>query len=100
MNSTAILASAVACTVLGLAGCGGGGDSGPPPPPVFSTQIMSDQKIDGDIDQTGPNSFTITQGDTEFVLAGIAPDTLNESRAFLDFPLTGANGIPTDAIIN
>jgi hypothetical protein len=40
------------------------------------------------------------QGNTPSVLAGIDPDTGFESRAFLDFPLTGAGGIPGSAIIN
>jgi hypothetical protein len=33
------------------------------------------------------------------VFAGINPDTNAEYRAFLDFPLTGAGGVPRNAVI-
>ena len=88
MKCTRILMAAAACAVLGLAGCGGGGDDGPPP--AFTTQIFSDSSYDGDIEQTGPTSFTVTQGmsaTVQSVLAGIDPVAGTEFRAFLDFPL-------------
>jgi hypothetical protein len=96
-----ILTTAVACAVLSLAGCGGGGDTVAPSPVV--TQILSDAAFDGDIQETAPNTFTITQGmspTVQNVLAGIDPVTLTEFRAFLDFPLTGPGGVPADAAID
>ena len=100
MKSTAILASAVACAIVGLTGCGGGGNDNPAP---FSTEILSDPSVDGDIEQSGPNSFTITQGmssSVQSVLAGIDPAGGTEFRAFLDFPLGGSGGVPAQAVIN
>src|ERR1700730_6020949 len=96
-----ILTTAVACAVLGLTGCGGGNDNSAPSPVV--TQILSDPGFDGDIEQTSPNSSTITQGmspTVQTVLAGIDPVALTEFRAFLDFPLSGSQGVPGDAIID
>jgi hypothetical protein len=101
MNCTRILMTAAACAVLGLAGCGGEGDNGPPP--AFTTQIFSDSSYDGDIEQTGPTSFTVTQGmsaNVQTVLAGIDPVAGTEFRAFLDFPLGGSGGVPADALID
>jgi len=54
------------------------------------------------IEQTSPTTFTVTQGMSsavQSVFAGIYPVTLTEFRAFLDFPLTGPAGIPSNAII-
>ncbi len=86
-----------------LIGCGDNGDHiGQPGQPTFTTQILSDPVYDGDIALTTSNSFTITQGMTptiQSVFAGINPSTLTEYRAFLDFPLTGANGVPGNAVI-
>jgi len=67
------------------------------------TQILSDPAFDGDIEQTAPDSFTITQGmspTVQSVLAGIDPVAQTEFRAFLDFPLTGPGGVPGNAIID
>src|ERR1700704_3310265 len=72
------------------------------PPPPFTTQILSDSGFDGDIQQTSPTTFTVTQGmspSVQSVFAGIDPATLTEFRAFLDFPLSGAGGVPGNAII-
>jgi hypothetical protein len=64
-------------------------------------QIASDPGIDGDIQETSPTTFTVTQGMTvQSVFAGIDPATLNEFRAFLDFPLGGASGLPATANID
>jgi len=90
------LAVLTGCLILALTGCGGS-DGGPPP---IVTQILSDAAFDGDIvqdPQTG--SLTITQGNTQSLFAGIDPVTGAEYRAFLDFPLSGAGGVPGDAII-
>jgi len=80
-----------------VAGCGGGGSS---PPTNIVTQIVSDQAFDGDIEQSAPNTFTVTQGgNIQSVFAGIDPATNLETRSFLDFPLTGAGGVPGNAVI-
>jgi hypothetical protein len=93
-----------ACVAISLAGCGGGDGSvgPPPPPPVITTQIFSDAAFDGDIEQTSPTTFIVTQGmspNVQSVFAGINPGTLTEFRAFLDFPLSGPGGVPGNAII-
>jgi hypothetical protein len=93
---------ATACVILSLSACGGGGGGGNAPPPV-QTQILSDAQFDGDIEQTSPNTFTITQGmssTVQSVFAGIDPVAGTEFRAFLDFPLTGSGGVPGNASID
>jgi hypothetical protein len=82
--------------LLVLAGCGGGDGSRQ----TFVTQILSDAAFDGDIARdplTG--GYTVAQGGTQSVFAGVSPVSGLEYRAFLDFPLTGAGGVPGDAII-
>ena len=94
---------ALAYPAISLAGCGGGDGGVAPPPPPLTTQILSDPGFDGDIEQTSPISFTITQGmspTVQTVFAGIDPVARTEFRAFLDFPLTGAGGVPGSAIID
>jgi len=93
-----ILFSALMAFILVMSGCGGGGDSNLPPPVV--TQILSRAAFDGDIRFDSPNLFTIVQGTAPSVFAGIDPVTGSEFRSFLDFPLTGAGGVPGSAIIN
>jgi len=66
--------------------------------PTIVTQILSDPAIDGDIVQTSLTT-TVTQGNTQSVFAGIDPLSGAEYRAFLDFPLTGADGVPGNAFI-
>jgi hypothetical protein len=85
---------------LSMVGCYGGSSSySPPPPPPITTQILSDPVYDGDIslDSTGtlgtPTQAVITQS----VFAGIDPTFGTEFRAFLDFPLSGAGGVPSNA---
>jgi len=90
---------AVACMLLTLAGCGGGGED---PPQTYQTQILSDSGLDGDIEQTGPDSAVVTQGmgpDVQYVLAGINDDPAGstEFRAFLHFPL---DTVPSNARID
>jgi hypothetical protein len=97
-------AIAMACATISLTGCGGGGDGGggSSAPQRFTTQIFSDPGFDGDIEQTSLTSFTVTQGmspTVQSVFAGIDPVALTEFRAFLDFPLTGAAGVPGNAVI-
>ena len=86
--------------LLGLAGCGGGGDN---VAPQIQTQILSDSGFDGDIEQTSPGNYIVTQGmspTVQSVFAGIDPVAQTEFRAFLDFPLTGSGGVPGNAIID
>ncbi|HKT73872.1 MAG TPA: hypothetical protein VJQ47_13355, partial [Steroidobacteraceae bacterium] len=55
-----------------------------------------------DIQQTGPGTYVVTQGmssTVQSVFAGIDPGGGTEYRAFLDFPLTGQDGVPGDALI-
>lgn len=95
---TTVVAGALLC----LSGCGGGGDDNAGPPQVV-TQILSDARFDGDIEQTSATSYTVTQGmsaSVQSVFAGIDPVAHTEFRAFLDFPLTGSGGVPGDAIID
>ncbi len=94
-----LLSAITVFMILALAGCGH--DHSNPAPP-FVTQILSDPTVDGDILETAPNTFTVTQGmsgSVQSVFAGIDPSSGDESRAFLDFPLTGANGVPGNAVI-
>lgn len=86
-------------TALSLSACGGR-DS---PPPEYTTQISSDPAYDGDIQQTSAMSYVVTQGMTtsvQSVFAGINPADSTEYRAFLDFPLGGAQGVPGNAGID
>ena len=90
----------IALAALLLAGCGGGDGGIAPPPPSVTTPILSDPSFDGDIQQTSPPSVTQGMSATvQSVFAGIDPGTQTEFRAFLDFPLGGAGGIPPNAII-
>lgn len=93
-----LFAAVMMSLVLAMSGCGGGDGSSPPPSIV--TQIFSRAAFDGDIQFDPPNLFTIAQGNTPIVFAGIDPVTGSEFRAFLDFPLTGTGGVPGSAIIN
>lgn len=93
-----ILFATLISLIFVMSGCGGGGDSSLPPPIV--TQILSHAAFDGDIRFDPPNVFTIVQGNVPSVFAGIDPATGSEFRSFLDFPLTGAGGVPGSAIIN
>jgi hypothetical protein len=95
------LAAAALFIILCMTSCGGGSSGNAAP--AFVTQILSDPAFDGTITLDPlASSFTITQGmtpDVQSVFAGIDPATGAESRAFLDFPLTGAGGVPGDAVI-
>jgi hypothetical protein len=90
------LAATMVFITLALTGCG---DDHGSAPPTFVTDILSDPVFDGDIEQDLSGVLTITQGNTQSVFAGIDPATFSEFRAFLDFPLTGTNGVPGDAVI-
>lgn len=93
------------CLVGALLCLGSCGDSGGVTfiPPSVVTQILSNPRFDGDIEQTGPNSYTVIQGmspSIQSVLAGIDPTARTEFRAFLNFPLGGSGGVPLNAIID
>ena len=93
------LAALSAFMILAMAGCGDGGHNNGP---VFvTTDILSDPVFDGDI-QRSPltGAFIINQANTQSVFAGIDPVSGVEFRAFLDFHLAGANGVPGNAIID
>jgi len=99
MNHLKIFTWALVCAIA-LAGCNNRDDG---PPILVTTQILSDPGFDGDIEQTSPNSFTVTQGmspTVQSVFAGIDPVVRTEFRAFLDFPLTGPGGVPGNAVID
>jgi hypothetical protein len=94
-------AVAMVCVLLSLSGCGGGDDADTTP--TVTTQIISDPAFDGDIEQTAPSSFTVTQGmssNVQSVLVGIDPAGGTEFRTFLDFPLGGSRGVPQNAFID
>ena len=102
MNSLNSFIVAAAFAVISLTGCDNGDDV-LGPPILVTTQIQSDPGFDGDIEQVAPTSFAITQGmspTVQSVFAGIDPAAGTEFRAFLDFPLTGAAGIPGNAVID
>ncbi len=94
----------LACAALSVVSCGGGGGyGGGPPRTAITTQIISDPVFDGDIQRTSATTYTVTQGmsaSVQSVFAGIDPVNSTEYRTFLNFPLTGASGIPSNAIIN
>jgi len=90
------LTGAMIFITLALAACGGGSSA----PPAIVTQMLSDSALDGDIARDPlSGAFTVTQGNTQSVFAGIDPVTGVEFRAFLDFPLTGVGGVPGNAAI-
>jgi len=91
------LAVLSAFLILTLTGCGSDNN----PPQLFVTSILSDSTFDGDIQRDFSSGLlTVTQGNTESVFAGIDPINGDEYRAFLDFPLTGADGVPRNAVID
>lgn len=81
-----LIALTVLVALLAVGGCGGGGeDRGP-----IRAEIFSDETVDGDIRRDPGGLLTITEvtrDATPRVRAGINPNTLQEFRAFLDFPL-------------
>lgn len=92
-----LFAALAAFMILTLSGCGSDSSNGPP---LFETTIYSDPGYDGDIQQDLNSRFnTVTQG-TYSIIAGLDPFRALEYRSFLDFHLTGANGVPGDAIID
>ena len=91
------LAAGAAIMALLFTGCGGG-----EAPVLFSADIPSNRAADGFVTRTvppGAENAVILALDNGAVQAGIDPATLSESRAFLDFPLDGAAGVPPGARI-
>jgi len=91
--------------LLCLSGCGGGGndESFDHGPTQIVAQILSDPAYDGDIEQTAPGVYVVTQGmsaSVQSLFAGIDPVAGSEFRAFLDFPLSGPGGVPGNASID
>lgn len=95
MKKTFFVALA-AFMLLTLSGCGSDSSNGPP---LFETTIYSDRGFDGDIQLDRDLGYTVTQG-AYSLFAGLDPFQPVEYRSFLDFHLTGANGVPGDAIID
>lgn len=88
-------AALLAMMLLATAGCGSSSS------PSFLSQIFSDPTVDGDISVALGGTTTITQAvNTQNVLAGVDPASGTEYRGFLDFPLTGATGVPGSAIVD
>lgn len=100
VNATQVgVAVSMVCALLCLADCGG---SSVGAVPAVVTHILSNPHFDGDIEQTSPTSYVVTQGmspSVQSVLAGVDPTTRTEFRAFLNFPLGGSGGVPANAII-
>lgn len=94
-----VVALVLTILTLTMPGCGGSSS----PPPNIVTQIFSDPAFDGDISKDPVTGLvTITQGmgpSVQSVFAGVNPASGVEYRAFLDFPLTGAGGVPGNAVI-
>ena len=89
-------ATLAAFMLLTLTGCGSSNSN---PSPLFVTEILSDSRVDGDIQLDSISGFNVAQGSFETrerVFAGLDPLIDLEYRAFLHFPLTG---VPGDAII-
>lgn len=90
------LAALAAFMILTLAGCGSDNDN----LPIYSTTILSNPTLDGDIRKDlNTGTFTVAQGNIQSLWAGLDPLEPAEYRSFLFFPLTGVNGVPGDAVI-
>lgn len=87
------LALMMLVVVLSVTGCGGGG--GDDDRTLVTREIFSDPTVDGYIRVDGSGSLQVTRAVTS-LFAGVSPSTLDEFRAFLDFPL---DTIPLNAII-
>jgi hypothetical protein len=83
-------AMAAVLAAVFLAGCGGGGGGGPATP---TTQILSDQRADGDIAFAG-GAYTVASAVTNRAVRFGFDNALTEFRAFMDFPLDGSSGQP------
>jgi hypothetical protein len=103
VTARTFLAAITVFLVIALTGCGDDGhyydDCYGCWPPTYGTVILSDPAYDGDIRRDSGTSYTIAQGYTQSVYAGIDPVTGLEYRAFLHFFLRDIDGIPPYAVI-
>jgi hypothetical protein len=92
-----IIAGMLLMAICAVAGCGDGGGGAPT---LQVRQIVSDDRVDADVAKDpATGSLTLTQvvrDNVPSVFAGIDPTTLEEFRAFLDFPLVT---VPVTAVI-
>ncbi len=100
MKKTILAAIVMMFISLSLIGCGNDHNN---VTPTIVTTILSDPAFDGDILVPQVGSPSVVQGmsiNKQTVLAGIDPAApFDEFRAFLDFPLRDANGVPGNAFI-
>jgi hypothetical protein len=90
----------LALVTASLAGCIVVVDNREDPSPIFTADITSDIAADGDIARSPSEVYTIASAlDTGSVLAGVDPVSGDEFRGFLDFPLRGSHGVPSNAAI-
>ena len=104
-----ILAVLFVCITLSFTGCGDWNYDyydyyypyPPNPPPSIVTDIFSEPAFDGNISKNPVTSaLTVTRGPVPSVFAGTDPVAGEEFRAFFDFPLTGAGGVPGNVFIH
>jgi hypothetical protein len=90
----------LALVTASLAGCIVVVDNREDPSPTFIADITSDIAADGDIALSPSEIYTLSSArDTGDVLAGVDPESGDEFRGFLDFPLRGSHGVPSNAAI-
>jgi hypothetical protein len=91
---------ALLAVLLFLFGCSDSSGGDHTSPSTVEAQILSDPGADGDIAFTPPATYVVSSSLTTLdVLAGVDPDSGDEYRGFLDFPLGGSGGVPLDATI-
>jgi hypothetical protein len=91
---------ALALVAAALTGCIVVVDNREDPSPTFTADITSDAAADGDIALSPSEIYTVSSAlDTGDVLAGVDPVSGDEFRGFLDFPLRGTHGVPSNAVI-
>jgi hypothetical protein len=96
MAGQIVLYTILVLAVFALNGCHKDDD----PLPTYDAEIVSDVYADGDIGLALDDTYTISTAiDTGSVFAGVDPLTGEEFRGFLDFPLGGVDGIPSNAVI-
>ncbi len=100
MRKRFLFGLAALLSIMLLYGCGGESEADDPAP-LFTAQIFSSPRADGDIVFTqSSSSFVVSSAlTTGNVFAGVDPVSGDEFRGFLDFPLGGSTGVPADATI-
>ena len=95
-----VLYAVLVLAAVALTGCRHDHHHQDDPLPTYHAEIISDVYADGDIGLALDDTYTVSSAiDTGSVLAGVDPVTGEEFRGFLDFPLGGVDGIPSDAVI-